>query len=444
VHDVVETRYATVDGGGQVAYQAIGDGPIDVLVYRMTNIPVDMMWEAPRVVRFLDRLSSFCRHIWFDARGTGASDSIAHEDGRMVESYIDDVVAVVDDLGCDRVALLGLGPPVGVLFAATHPGRTRALVLADASVWYRWADDYPAGWSDREIDERIEAVRKGGLPGSPEVMAPSLSEDVAFRRWYNRAGRLNCSPSDRVWRIESALNADLRAALGAIRIPTLVITHRDRPGAGQSQYIASHIDGAKRLDLPGGDSLPYASDSVASLDTVEEFLTGHLPQVQLDRVLATILFTDIVNSTGQAASLGDRRWRELLNRHDAVVEREVERFRGRRVKSTGDGVLATFDGPGRAIRCAGAIRDGTHALGLEIRAGLHSGEIELREDDVSGIAVHIGQRVAAQARPNEVLVSRTVADLLAGSDFCFRDQGEHELKGVTGRWRLFEVAPADA
>jgi class 3 adenylate cyclase len=443
VRDEVETRYATVDGGGQVAYQAIGDGPIDVLVNRMPNSPIDMMWEEPRVVRFLDRLSSFCRHVWFDPRGTGASDSIAHEEGRLAESHVDDMVAVIDHLGCDRVAILGLGIPVGVQFAAAHPDRTRALVLADASVRYRCADGYPAGWSDREIDERIEAVRNGGFAGSPQVMAPSLSGDVAFQRWFNRASRLHCSPGDRVWRVESAFNVDLRAALGALRVPTLVITHRGRAGARQSQFIAAQIDGAKRLDLPGADSLPFGSDSVASLDTVEEFLTGRLPPVELDRVLATILFTDIVNSTKQAASLGDRRWRELLNRHDAVVEREVERFRGRRVKSTGDGVLATFDGPGRAIRCAGAIRDGIHALGLEIRAGLHSGEIELHEDDVSGIAVHIGQRVAAHARPNEVLVSRTVADLLAGSDLVFRDRGEHGLKGVPGTWRLFQVAPQD-
>jgi class 3 adenylate cyclase len=407
-------------------------------------VPVDMMWEEPRVVRFLDRLSSFCRHVWFDPRGTGASDSIGHEDGRLVESFMDDMVAVVDHLGCDRVALLGLSQSAGVLFAATHPDRTRALVLADASVRFRWADDYSAGWSEGEIDERIEGVRQGELLGRPEVMAPSLSGDVAFRRWFNRAGRLNTSPGDRVWRVESAFKLDFRAALGALRVPTLVITHRDRPGARQSQYIATHIDGAKSVELPGADRLPFASDSVGSLDTVEEFLTGRLPLVQLDRVLATILFTDIVNSTGQAASLGDRRWRELLNRHDAVVEREVERFRGRRVKSTGDGVLATFDGPGRAVRCACAIRDGTHALGLEIRAGLHSGEIELHDDDVSGIAVNIGQRVAAHARPNEVLVSRTVADLLAGSDLVFRDQGEHELKGVTGGWRLFQVARPEA
>jgi class 3 adenylate cyclase len=444
VRDDVETRFAAVEGGGRVAYQAIGDGPIDVLVNRPPMFPVDMMWEEPRLVRFLDRLSSFCRHVWFDPRGTGASDSIAHEEGRLVESFVDDMVAIVDHLGCDRVALLGLGQSVGVPFAATHPERTRALVLADSSVRFRRAEGYPAGWTDRDIDARIAGVRQGGLIGSPEIVAPSLSGDVAFRRWFNRAGRLNCSPGDRVWRAESAMNMDLRTALGALRVPTLVITHRDKPGAGQSQYVATHIDGAKSVELPGADSLPFASDSVASLDTVEEFLTGRLPPVQVDRVLATILFTDIVNSTGRAASLGDRRWRELLNRHDAVVEREVERFRGRRVKSTGDGVLAIFDGPGRAIRCACAIRDELHALGLEMRAGLHSGEIELHEDDVSGIAVHIGQRVAAHARPNEVLVSRTVADLLAGSDLVFGDQGEHELKGVTGRWRLFQVTPLDA
>jgi class 3 adenylate cyclase/pimeloyl-ACP methyl ester carboxylesterase len=442
VADVPETRYATVEGGGQVAYQAVGDGPVDVLVLNV-SFPVDMMWEEPHLVRVLDRLSSFCRHVWFDPRGTGASDSIPHEDGRMVESLVDDMLAVVDNLGCERVAILGLGVPVGVLFAASHPDRTTALVLADASARYRRGDDYPAGWSDREIDERIDAVRRDGTSAPPEVLAPSLADDAAFRQWFNRAGRLNSRPGDRVWRAESALNVDLRNVLNVLRVPTLVITHRDRSSAPQSQYFAEHITGAKSVEVRGADIFPFGPDSVTLLDTIEEFLTGRLPAVQLDRVLATVLFTDIVNSTGQAASLGDRRWRELLRRHDALVASEVERFRGRRVKSTGDGVLATFDGPGRAIRCACAIRDAIPVLGLEIRAGLHSGEIELQEDDVSGIAVHIGQRVAAHARPNEVLVSRTVADLLAGSDFDFHDQGEHELKGVPGTWHLFEVRPQD-
>jgi class 3 adenylate cyclase len=438
VRGVPETRYATVEGGTQVAYQAVGDGPIDVLVLNV-SFPVDMMWEEPHLVRFLDRLSSFCRHVWFDPRGTGASDWIPHEEGRMVESLVDDMLAVVDHLGCERVAVLGLSVPVGVLFAASHPARTTALVLADGSARYRRSDDYPAGWSDREIDERIEAVRKGGTGSSPEVLAPSLAGDVAFRQWFERAGRLNFRPGDRVWRTETALNVDLRNVLGALRVPTLVITHQDRPSAGQSEYLATHIDGAKSVEALGADSLPFAPDSVTLLDTVEEFLTGRHPPVQLDRVLATVLFTDIVNSTGQAASLGDRRWRDLLSRHDALIRSEVERFRGRRVKSTGDGVLATFDGPGRAIRCACAIRDAIQALGLEIRAGLHSGEIELHEDDVAGIAVHIGQRVESLAAPGEVLVSRTVTDLLAGSDFNFHDHGEHELKGVPGTWRIFSV-----
>jgi len=235
------------------------------------------------------------------------------------------------------------------------------------------------------------------------------------------------------------MNVDLREVLSALRVPTLVILHRDRASAAQSRYLADHIEGATSLEVPGGDSLPFASDSVEVLDRVEEFLTGRLPEVQHDRVLATVLFTDIVDSTGHAASLGNRGWRELLTRHDALVDGEVARCRGRVVKSTGDGVLATFDGPARAIRCACAIRDEVHALGVEIRAGLHSGEIELQDHDVAGIAVHIGQRVCGHAHPNQVLVSRTVADLLAGSDLVFRDRGEHELKGVPGPWHLFEV-----
>jgi class 3 adenylate cyclase len=428
-----------VEGGRQVAYQAIGDGPVDLVVVRPPGFPVDMMWEEPRVVRFLDRLSSFCRHIWFDPGGTGASDSIPHEEGRVVESYVDDMLAIVDDLGCERVALFGLGQPVVALFAAAHPGRTTALVLADASARYRAADDYAAGWPDSEADARVEAVRQGGLIGQVEFMAPSLVNDVAFRRWYERAGRLSCGPRDRAWRVESAMDADLRHVLGVLRVPTLVITHRDRQAAPQTQYLAEHIDGAKSVEAPGADTLPFGSDSVALLDSVEEFITGRLPSVEPDRVLATVLFTDIVDSTGLAARLGDRRWRDLLSRHDFLVRSEVERFRGRWVKSTGDGALATFDGPGRAIRCACAIRDAVQALGLEIRAGLHSGEVELHDGDIAGITVHIGQRVATHARRSQVLVSRTVADLLAGSDFGFHDEGEQELKGVPGAWRLFLV-----
>ena len=301
--------------------------------------------------------------------GSGASDWIPHEEGRLVESYAADMLAIVNDLGCERVALFGLSVPVGVLFAAAHPDRATALVLADASVRYRVAADYPAGWPDAQVDARIDAVRRGGMVGGLEVLAPSLAADAAFRQWFERAGRLSTNRGDRVWRVESALNVDLRHVLSVLRVPTLVVTHLDRPGARQSQYLVEHIDGAKSVEVPGADTMPFAADSVALLDAVEEFLTGRLPAVEPDRVLATVLFTDIVNSTGLAARFGDRRWRDVLDRHNVVVRGEVERFRGRWVKSTGDGVLATFDGPGRAIRCAGAIREAVQQLGLEIRAG---------------------------------------------------------------------------
>jgi class 3 adenylate cyclase len=423
----------------------VGEGPLDVLVIRPAAVPIDMMWDEPRVVRFLDRLSSFCRHVWFDARGTGASGGISHDEGQLIESHVDDMLAVLDALGWERVAIISLGIPIGAVFAATHPDRVTALVMADASARYRWAEDYPVGWPDTEIDRRIAAVRDGGPAASAEVYAPSLRDDAGFRWWFERAVRLYSSPEERVWRLETALNVDLRDVLGAVRVPTLVITRTGRAtSAPQSQYVADHIEGATKMEVPGGDMLPFASDSLEVLDRVEEFLTGRLPEVQHDRVLATVLFTDIVDSTGHAATLGNRHWRELLTRHDALVDHEVARCRGRVVHTTGDGVLATFDGPARAIRCACAIRDQVHPLGLEIRAGLHCGEIELHDHDVAGIAVHIGQRVCAHADANQVLVSRTVADLLAGSDLVFRDQGEHELKGVPGPWRLFEVTAQHA
>jgi class 3 adenylate cyclase len=443
VSGAVERGYAVVEGGGKVAYQVVGDGPLDVLVIK-PSFPVDLMGDEPRVVRFLDRLSSFCRHVWFDARGTGASDAISRDEGRLVESHVDDMVAVVDAVGCERVAIMGLGVPTGAVFAATHPDRATALVLADAAVRYRRADDYLEGWPDAEIDRRIEAARNGEPVAGLDANAPSLSDDPIFRSWYERASRLRFPPADAVWRTETVLNVDLRGVLGSLRVPTLVVTHRDRATAAQSRYIAEHVDGAQHLEVPGTDSLPFAPDSLAVLDRVEEFLTGRLPPVQLDRVLATVLFTDIVNSTATAASLGDRAWHDLLDRHDTLVDQEVQRCRGQLIKSTGDGILATFDGPARAIRCACAIRDAVHHLGLEIRAGLHSGEIELQDHDVAGIAVHIGQRVSALAGPDEVLVSRTVADLLTGSDLVFRDRGEHDLKGVPGTWRLFQVAEPGA
>ena len=438
VVDAATTEFARAVDGGVVAYQVIGGGAVDVLVTRGSNFPVDMMGYEPRVVRFLDRMSSFARHVWFDPRGTGASDRIRHEDSRLNESVVDDMVAVLDAVGCERVALFGLGVPLGLLFAATYPDRTAALVLADSTARIRRADDYPEGAPDTQVERYQDEVR-AAQNLTMKRLAPSLVHDAEFRRWYERAERLTCPPGERMWRLLGALETDLREVLGMVRVPTLIISHLGRGPAAQSRYLADHVEGAKAVEVTGADSMPFASDSIALLDMVEEFLTGRLPPVQHDRVLATVLFTDIVNSTGQAASLGDRRWRELLASHDSLVRGEVARFRGRAVKSTGDGFLATFDGPARAIHCACAIRDDVHRIGLEIRAGLHCGEIELRDDDVAGIAVHIGQRVASLAGPSQVLVSRTVVDLLAGSDIAFRDYGDHELKGVPGAWRVFEV-----
>jgi class 3 adenylate cyclase/pimeloyl-ACP methyl ester carboxylesterase len=439
VAEVPETRYAKTASGDHVAYQVIGDGPIDVLVNRANVFPVDLMWDEPRVAHFLNRLSSFSRHIWFDPRGTGASDWVSHGEGRLLETLVDDMVVVLDEVGCKRVALLGLAPvPIGVMFAATHPERTTALVLVNATARVQRDDDYPQGISPEEVAPIIERTVDTPQVSAPGF-APSLVDDTRFQRWAQRAERLTNPPNDRRWRAESVIEMDLRDLLGSIRAPTLVISRRDCRVAGQTRYIADHIVAAKYVELPGADSFPFVGDAGAVLDAIEEFLTGHLPPTQTDRVLATVLFTDLVDSTRQAAALGDRRWRELLVTHDAVVREELERFRGRAVKFTGDGVLATFDGPARAIRCAFAIRDALPALGLEVRAGLHTGEIERGSDDVSGVAVHVGARVAALAAASEVLVTSTVKDLVLGSGLEFEAHGTHPLKGVPGDWTLYAV-----
>jgi class 3 adenylate cyclase/pimeloyl-ACP methyl ester carboxylesterase len=439
VTDVVETQFAETASGGHVAYQVVGDGPIDVLVTRSPVFPVDLMWDEPRLAHFLNRLSSFCRHIWFDTRGTGASDSLPYAEARLVETVLDDIVAVIDAVGCERVAVISMLVPAGLLFAAAHPERTTALVVIDASARLRRADDYPQGIPDEEIASALELATHAVDQNRIRTLAPSLADDTRFRRWLQRAERLSTSPDDRVWRYQSAFDFDFRGVLGSVRAPTLVVNHRDRRGAAQTRYIGDHVAGAKYVEVAGADMLPFVGDSNAVLDAIEEFLSGSLAPPEIDRVLATVLFTDLVNSTPQAAEQGDRRWRELLVTHDRIVGEETDRFRGRVVKFTGDGVLATFDAPGRAIRCACAIRDAVQALGVEVRAGLHTGEIELRGDDISGITVHTAQRVSSLARAGEVLVSRTVADLLAGSDFDFDERGEHELKGLPGNWRLFSV-----
>jgi class 3 adenylate cyclase len=438
VPEVPETSFADTTVG-RIAYQVIGDGPLILLVTHPV-FPVDLMWDEPIVARFLHGLSRFSRHIWFDPRGRGASDPLPHNEDRFAESVVDDMIALVDHLGYDQVAVLSLGAAPPILFAAAHPERTRALVLFNTTARMRRTDDYKEG-AEADVIERTLSLwrRSWGTGRMLDHLAPSHAGDNHLRHWLGRAERLMCTADEIVWRTQAQWQVDLRAVLPSIQVPTLVVYRRGAVVADQARYVAEHIDGAKLAELPGADHLFFAGQTADILDAIEEFLTGSLKTRHSERVLATVLFTDVVGSTELAARLGDRRWRELLFGHDLLVRAELERFRGRAVKFTGDGVLATFDGPGRAIRCACSIRDSVRSLGVEVRAGLHSGEVEVIGDDVAGMAVHIGARVSALADAGEVLVSSTVKDLVAGSGIEFKDRGDYELKGVPGRWRLYGV-----
>jgi class 3 adenylate cyclase len=436
VAEVPETRFAETPGG-RIAYQIVGDGPIDVLVTHAPFFPIDLIWDEPSLVRFLDRLSTFSRHVWFDSRGRGASDPLAHVEERFAETIVDDMLGLLDHLGWEQAALVGDSPPL-LLFAASHPERTKALVLLNAGarltrLWESFFQGSPI--------ERLEQFRRWwGTGASLDQRAPSVAGDARLRRWLGRSQRLLCTADEMFWRGQAARAMDMRPALPSVQAPTLFVYRQGLRYAAHTRDDAEHVRGAKVVELPGEDSLFFVGDTGPMLDAIEEFLTGQLPPHHSDRVLATVLFTDIVGSTQFAALVGDRRWKDLLADHDALLRAEVERYRGRMVKSTGDGALATFDGPGRAIRCACAIKDAVRSLGIDLRAGLHSGEIELRGDDVAGMAVHIGARVSALAGAGEVFVSSTVKDLVAGSGLDFEDRGEHELKGVPGTWRVFAVA----
>jgi class 3 adenylate cyclase len=441
VTSLPETRFAETING-RVAYQIVGDGPVDLLVFHQPICPIDLLWDEPTLVRFMERLSTFSRSIWFDPRGRGASDPLRHVEERFAESVSDDMLALVEHLHIEQVAVFGLVAPPAILFAASHPERTKALLLYNTSARYREAPDYPEGGS-ADVIERWMTTRRHdwGTGAALDDQAPSLAGDDRLRRWFARGERLVATAEEMDWRRRASIEVDLRAVLPTIRVPTVVLCRSAGPIAAQTRYVARHIPNAGFVDLPGGDDLLFfAGDTTPLLDAVEQFLTGSLPAHRSDRVLATVMFTDVVGSTDHAARIGDRRWRELLATHDDLVRAELERFRGREVKSTGDGVLATFDGPGRAIRCACAIRDAVHALGIEVRVGLHTGEVELRGNDVAGIAVHIGFRVASLAGPSDVLVSGAIPPLVAGSGLMFEDRGDHELKGVPGSWRLFAVA----
>jgi class 3 adenylate cyclase len=430
------TRFAYT-AVGAIAYQVVGSGPATVLVAKPTNFPIDLMWDEPAFVRFLEGLASFSRSIWFDPRGTGASDATEEIEGRLAEGVVTDVVAVLDEVGVERAVLLGLNPitaQLGFLLAATHPERIDRLVLLNPSARLRQGDDYPQGFPAEAIERRVERSRYESLHW---LAAPSLRGNRRFDQWYERCMHLSATPEHRYWRLRSAGESDYRAILSAVRVPTLVLRRGGTEAQdAQTDYVASHITGAKTVVLPSEDALFFAGDPGPLLDAIAEFVAGGHAAVDTDRVLATVMFTDIVDSTDHVSRVRDRHWREVLSAHDHIVHAELERFRGHEVKSMGDGVLATFDGPGRALRCAAAIRDAVISLGLDIRVGLHTGEIELRGDDIGGIAVHIAQRIEATARPGEILVSRTVVDLVAGSGLEFTDRGTHTLKGIPGEWDL--------
>ncbi len=437
----LETRYAK-SSGINVAYQVLGDGPLHLVYVPGWVSHLELAWEQPLLARFYQRLASFSRLVLFDKRGTGLSDRLAQLP--TMEERMDDVRAVMDAVGMSRAALFGVseGGPMCALFAATYPERTSALVVYGTYAKRIWAPEYPWAPTPEERQRFFDAIEKrwGGVVDLA-ILAPSVANAKAFRRWWAAYLRAGASPGAALALARMNTEIDIRHILPTVRVPTLVL-HRtdDRDVAvGGARYIAQAIPQAKYVELDGSDHLAFVGDADALLDEVEEFLTGarHVPES--DRVLATVLFADIVGSTERAAALGDGRWRELLVSYQTLARRELERHRGREIDTAGDGVLAAFDGPARAIRCACAFRDAVRALGIEVRAGLHTGECEVIGPKLGGIAVHIGARVAAHAGPGEVLVSNTVKDLVAGSGLRFLDRGVHVLKGVPGGWHLFAV-----
>jgi pimeloyl-ACP methyl ester carboxylesterase len=441
------TQY-TKSGDVYIAYQVVGEGPLDLVYVPGFVSHLEYQWEEPSVAASLRRLASFSRLIRFDKRGTGLSDR--HVPMPTLEQRMDDVRAVMDAVGSARAALLGVseGGPMSLLFAATYPERTTALVLYGSYARRAWAPDHPFGRTDEQLRTLVEAWEQSWGEATPAMMvwAPSRADDEAYKTWFSNYLRLAASPGAAIGVMRMNQEIDVRHILPAVKVPTLII-HRtgDRIVAiEQGRYLAANIPGARLVELPGDDHSPYAGDMDAIIDETEEFLTGVRHDAAPDRVLATVLFTDIVESTARAAALGDRRWRAVLEQHHAVVRRELARFRGREIDTAGDGFLATFDGPARAISCARRIVEGVKPLALDVRAGLHVGECELIGGKPGGIAVHIGARVAALAKAGEVLVSHTVKDLVAGSGIRFEDRGRQVLKGVDGEWPLYAVTGGTA
>ena len=441
-----QTRYA-LSGDVNIAYQVIGEGPVDLVFVMGWVSNIDEFWTEPSFAHFLQRLARFSRLIVFDKRGTGLSDRVDEKNVPTLEQRMDDVRAVMDAVGSRKAALLGIseGGPMCALFAATYPERTAALMTFGSFARPLAAPDYPWGRTEEAQRQFVEAIRTGwgSKPVGIEARVPSKARDEAFRQWWTRYLVRSASPSAVLALVRMNILIDVRAVLPAIRVPTLVM-HRTGDLAldvGGSRYMAQQIPGARFVEYPGVDHLPWTSDPEPVLGDIEQFVTGVRHAPEADRVLATVMFADIVDSTQRAAAIGDRAWTQELQEFYGLARRQLERFRGREIDTAGDGYFATFDGPARAVRCAQNLTREVSQLGLTMRAGLHTGEVEVIGEKVGGIAVHIGARIAGHAGPGEVVVSNTVKDLVAGSGLQFEDRGVRPLKGVPGEWRLYRASP---
>jgi class 3 adenylate cyclase len=441
--DRPETRYAS-GGAGYIAYQVFGTGPPNVLLVTNWLQNLDAMWEEPALARYLTRLGSFSRVISFDKRGSGVSDPVPLSALPTVEEWMDDARAALDAAGVERAAVIGdtEGGPMAIMLAASMPQRVSALVLVNSFARWRRADDYPIGMPEETAERLVDRYEQhwGVTAGILDLTAPTAAQDAAFREWYLRYQRLSMPRGASATTYRWVTQVDVRAALPSIRVPTLVIQRRDarHHRAAFGRYLAEHIPDARYLELPGADTYPLqAGDFGPLLDEVEQFLTGTRAAPALDRVLATLLFTDIVDSTRLAAGQGDAAWLETLHRHDRLVRDLLRAHRGVELRHTGDGFLARFDGPARAVTCAARLADAVAELGIQVRVGLHAGEVELAGTEVGGLAVHIAARVMAEAAAGEILVSGTVRDLVIGSRIEFEPRGDHCLKGVPGEWPLF-------
>jgi class 3 adenylate cyclase len=435
-----ETRYA-LNGDLRVAYRASPPGARDIVFVANWFTCCELLPELPSLRGWVEAMTSLGRLIFFDQPGTGASDPVTSGALPTLEQWADSITAVLDNVGSREAVLVAVdgASATAALFAATHPSRTTGLVVLEG-----YAESMAEHTADGLAPEEALAAFVGmwGTGEFQHVLNPDMPWNEEIRATWARMERLAASPGTVALMMPLVAKMDVRAVLPTVRVPTLVLQHTDDPVIPPEwgKYVADHISGAKYVELPGRNLFHFVEPWRESFREIAEFLTGQQPEVADDRVLATVLFTDIVDSTRWAAEIGDRDWRALLDAHDAVVRAQLARFRGREVSTAGDSFLAVFDGPQRAIRCAMAIRDAVQALGIEVRAGLHTGECELRGDDIGGIAVHIGARVSALAGPNDVLVSSTLRDLVIGSGLEFEDRGAHALKGVPGEWHLFAVA----